>query len=167
MLFDCSFNVLFFFDIIIYNDKIIYLMLLNEVFMFIHNFIKNTPYNAPFFKGIVIVPVLGHVVQIWKRFSLRKELESLSPSTDERTTKVLEFLNFGVQSFNYGKIGESACVIFGFAIKFFPSAAFTPVGTYCIAFGLASFVLRNYSTYHDLESLSLNDLYVGNQRLRN
>lgn len=125
--------------------------------MRINNAIKNKPFDAPFFKSIMVVPVVGQVIQIWKRYNLCRELKSIglndvdikSPEGKTRynqaVTKVVEIFNFGLQSCRYGRVADLACIIVGVAIGIFVPPLSLMGGGF-IVFGIASLMFRKFST---------------------
>lgn len=90
-----------------------------------HNFLKDQRIDSTFFKGILLVPVIGLTTQIWKTLILRSEiqavkLDEVSIDSDEGkrrynkcAKKVTRLCNLGFYSLNRGKWGDTVYVIAG------------------------------------------------------
>lgn len=118
--------------------------------------LKDTPYNAPVFKGVMLLPITGHVVQIWKRSILCNELKEIrlddvdikSYEGKERfnnsVAKATEIINFDAQSFNWGRISDIALIVIGIAILYCAPDSFTTLGGGLACFGVASLFGRKF-----------------------
>ena len=135
------------------------------MFVNLNNTIKEMPLDVPFFKGVVIVPIIGLVAQLWKRFtqiidlrasqaqfSLVKKGPEKLRTNDFLAQKATAILKFSSQSFQYGKFGDIACVIAGIATKFFlPTSV---LGIITLQYGIGALGLRYCCIVRDRSVLS-------------
>ncbi len=134
------------------------------MFVNLNNTIKEMPLDVPFFKGVVIVPIIGLVAQLWKRFTQIKNLSASQAqfslvkgperlrTNDFLAQKATAILQFSSQSLQYGKFGDIACVIAGIATKFFSPTSV--LGIVFMQYGLASLALRYCCIVRDRYVLS-------------
>lgn len=136
----------------------------SNAFTKVHNTLKEMPFDCDFLKYIMVVPVVGHVVQIWKRSFLSAEVAALEPdyeskkgilrtlSRDEISKKAQHLDNFAAQSFNYGRFGDVALIIIGIALGFFVVSP--AIICFSLGFGVASLFGRKILYFYDSRKLS-------------
>jgi hypothetical protein len=131
-----------------------------ESFTSVHATLKEMPFDSDFLKGIMVIPVVGHVVQIWKRSILSEELiakeaefaplkgkTSYSAARIFITQKAEDYANFAVNSFNYGRFADVTITIIGLAVCILVPGSI--VGMCFFGFGLASLLVRKGLALYD------------------
>lgn len=110
----------------------------------LNNSIKEEPADAPYFKGIVMLPIGGLVVQLWKTFSLLNERQTLRDNKSgvfKIEEKRGEIRNFSRQSYKLGGITDISLISVG--ILGLGMSAITPfVATSLIGVGALSLFAR-------------------------
>jgi hypothetical protein len=111
----------------------------------ISNYIKHTPYDNSFFKCIMLLPIVGHIAQIWKRSFLLDELteekSKVLPNPGSIRKLTRDIAGFDTQSLCYGMIGDIGYGMIGDVAGVI--IATSPGASSLILFGMASLLFRS------------------------
>lgn len=130
----------------------------------IHATVKEMPFDCDFLKYIMVLPVVGHVAQIWKRSIMSNELSakeeeyahlkgtsSYSGAREFIAKKAENLANFAVNSFDYGRYTDVACIIIGIALVVLVPGSTIAMCFFC--FGTVSLMGRKMLALWDSNKL--------------